>query len=243
MATTAEMEAIHLHDAALLREVARRSHGTVLLAFSRGKDSIAAWLALRTVPGLRIIPYHMSLIPGLEFEEASLRDFEQIFGCRIKRLVHPSFLRMIRECVFQPPARVRIITALGVPTPSYRDTTDALIAEMDLPTDTLVCNGVRCADSPYRRLAVNRAGPIHGGTAKIIWNWSKTRTLDTISEAGVSLPVDYELWGRSWDGIDYRFLAPLRARFPRDYARVMEFFPLADLEMYRKEMPNAQAQD
>ena len=39
---TAEMEQIHLHDLALWRDIAERSNGTILLAFSRGKDSIAA---------------------------------------------------------------------------------------------------------------------------------------------------------------------------------------------------------
>ena len=44
----------------------------VLLAFSRGKDSIAAWLALRAA-GVDVIPYHMYLVPDLAFVAALLR--------------------------------------------------------------------------------------------------------------------------------------------------------------------------
>ena len=39
---------------------------TVILAFSRGKDSLAAWLALREA-GVNVVPYHMYLIPELRF--------------------------------------------------------------------------------------------------------------------------------------------------------------------------------
>ena len=41
------------------------------------------------------------------------------------------------------------------------------------------------------------------------------------------LPVDYEMFGRSFDGIDYRFISPIKERFPDDYARILEWFPMA----------------
>jgi len=59
--------------------------------------------------------------------------------------------------------------------------------------------------------------------------------LDTIRAANIRLPVDYRWFGRTLDGLDYRFLAPLKAHAPRDYARVLEFFPLAELELFRME--------
>ena len=59
------------------------------------------------------------------------------------------------------------------------------------------------------------------------------KVADVIKRAGVELPVDYAWFGRSFDGIDARFLVPLKQHAPRDYQRVLEVFPLAELEVFR----------
>jgi hypothetical protein len=43
------------------------------------------------------------------------------------------------------------------------------------------------------------------------------------------------MFGRSFDGLDLRFLVPLKKHRPKDYAKVLEWFPLADLEVFRWE--------
>lgn len=48
------------------------------------------------------------------------------------------------------------------------------------------------------------------------------------------LPVDYKLFGRTFDGIDYRFLKPIKENFPRDYEKIITWFPLAELELFRR---------
>lgn len=57
--------------------------------------------------------------------------------------------------------------------------------------------------------------------------------MDAISAEGIGLPPDYEWFGRSFDGLDHRFLAPLSEHAPADYQRVLRWFPLADLELAR----------
>jgi len=47
------------------------STGTILLAFSCGKDAIATWLECRK-HFERIVPFYMYLVPGLSFVEDSL---------------------------------------------------------------------------------------------------------------------------------------------------------------------------
>lgn len=58
----------------VLEEIAQLSGGRCLLAFSRGKDSIAAWLELGE-SGLfpEIVPFHLDGCPGMSFVEGSLR--------------------------------------------------------------------------------------------------------------------------------------------------------------------------
>ncbi len=51
----------------------------VLLSFSRGKDSIAMWLAMRG-HFEKIVPYYFYLVPGLlDFEKRSLEFYEKFF--------------------------------------------------------------------------------------------------------------------------------------------------------------------
>jgi hypothetical protein len=64
---------------------------------------------------------------------------------------------------------------------------------------------------------------------------TKDELVVSLQEAGVCLPVDYEMFGRSFDGLDYRFLKPIRHRFPKDYAKIVEMFPLVEIESFRYE--------
>jgi len=59
--------------------------------------------------------------------------------------------------------------------------------------------------------------------------------LSEIERSGIKLSVDYKIFGRSFDGLDYRFLAPIKKHFPRDWQRLCQWFPLAEAEIYRYE--------
>lgn len=208
----------------------------MLLSFSRGKDAIAAYLALRA-DGIDVIPYHLYLVPGLEFVAESLAYFEKVFGVRIINMPHPSLYRWLNNDVFQPPERLSAIEAAELPEFDYEDVRRVCCEDYGLDADTWACNGVRACDSPQRRISFTRNGPLNQKLRKasVVWDWRKAEVLTQIEAAGIKLPVDYELWNRSFDGLDYRFLAPLKERLPRDYEKVLEWFPLADLEIFRHE--------
>lgn len=212
--------------------------GTTLLAFSCGKDAIAAWLAIRPM-FKRIVPVHYELVPGLDFVQRSLAYYEDFFGCKIIRRMHPSFIRMLRNCVFQPPERWRAIEEACLPGDkaySHEAILDDVKAELGLDPNTFVATGVRAADSPYRRMASDKHGAVNWKRLSWwpVYDWKLANVDESLQTAGVKLPVDYLLWGRSFDGIDHRFLAPMKERLPEDYARVLEWFPLADLELFRR---------
>jgi hypothetical protein len=78
-------------------------------------------------------------------------------------------------------------------------------------------------------------GPVNlsNRTQKPIWDWRKRHVMDAISEAGVDLPPDYALFNRSFDGLDVRFLREIKRAYPADYATILRWFPLADLELAR----------
>ncbi|CRK55444.1 phosphoadenosine phosphosulfate reductase [Alloactinosynnema sp. L-07] len=208
----------------------------VLLGFSRGKDSLAAWLAMREA-GITVVPYHLYLVPGLRFVADSLKFYEDFFGQRIINLPHPSLIRWLNRFVFQPPERCAVIEAAQFPEFAYEELADMLRDVLDLP-GAWNADGVRAADSPNRRMALVTHGPLHttNRKVKIVWDWRIADVRATLARHHCPLPPEYEWFGRSFDGLDYRFLKPIMDNAPRDYARVLEWFPLADLEVFRRDL-------
>lgn len=224
-----------LSGAETIRSVRERQAET-LLAFSTGKDAIAAWLAIRDHFD-KVHPYYLYLVPGLEFVEEALAYYEKFFGVRIARLPHPSLHRWLNNFTFQPPERCAVIEQAALPEFDYTDIRQAMIEDHGLQADMLVGDGVRAADSPMRRIAIKTHGSIslNQGRYHPIWDWRKQDLIDCFRKHGVKLPVDYKLFGRSFDGLDLRFLLPLKRERPADYKKVLDFFPLAELEIFRWE--------
>lgn len=210
---------------------------TCILAFSTGKDSIAAWLQLRKY-FKTIVPYYCYTVPGLSFVEDSLNYYEEFFRTRIYRIEHRSFYRMLNALVFQSPQHFARLKEMDLPGDEYDD---ALIGELireagQLPAAAYVATGVRMADSPMRRIGLKTHGAINHNQKRFypVYDWKKADLLAAIDDAGVKLPIDYKLFGRTFDGLDYRFLKPIKEHFPDDYAKIIEWFPLAELELYRR---------
>lgn len=219
---------------AQLRDEFAKAGEPVLLAFSGGKDAIAAWLAMEDA-GVTVVPYYLYYVPGLRFVDEAMAGWEDRFRQRIHRYPHPSLFRWLNNLVFQAPEFCSIIEAARLPMPTHEQTVDLIRKDLNLAPETWVADGVRSADSIIRRTGFVTHGvqkPKHHKVS-IIWDWRKAHVLERIDRGGISLPVDYEWFGRSFDGIDYRFLEPLSRNSPQDLATILDWFPLADLEMFR----------
>lgn len=212
----------------------------VLVAFSAGKDSIAAALALREA-GVPTELAYLWLVPGLQFVDDTLARLEDQLGQRIHRYPHPSFYRWLTELVFQPPERCALIEAFRLPSPTYEQLWALIREDLSLPADTWVADGVRAADSIMRRASLTRHGVMKPRSRKVsvVADWLIADVRDIIARHAVDLPIDYQWFGRSFDGLDYRFLGPIANHAPDDLARILEWFPLADMELARAEMMSA----
>ena len=206
----------------------------VLLAFSCGKDSIAAWLAMRDM-GVEVVPAYLYYVPGLRFVDEELDYFEQKFQTRIKRYPHPSLYRWLNNAVFQAPERLRYIEAARLPEPSYEQMWDFIRADIGLDKNTWCADGVRAADSIQRRGAFVQYGYWRRNLKKVspIGDWLKGEVLDCIRSHDIELPCDYAWFGRSFDGIDKRFTKVLKDKAPDDYATLLEWFPLLEVDHVR----------
>lgn len=224
----------------------REKHGDVtLLGFSRGKDSISAALALRGK--LRIVPIFFFAIPGLPMIEEGLRYYERTLfdGERIRQFPEGAFYKWLTAGVYQTPGTMEVIRAADIKTFTtsthgewWRQITRWVIEDEALPKTTLAATGVRARDSPMRWLNVKKNGVIRPSAINWlpVWHYTKGDVVNSIAASGVSLPIDYHLFGRSFGGgLDARFLVPLKRHRPEDFKIVLEWFPMAELAVWKYE--------
>lgn len=207
----------------------------VFLSFSCGKDSTAAWFVLREEK-IPCIPVYFYLVPGLSFVEAELAYFEDYFGQPIIRYPHPSLYRMLNSNVFQTPERLNVLDDAGMPVPSLDQLWDEIKIDFDM-TDVWVADGVRASESLTRRMGMVNHGIMRETTKRVsvIADWLKQEVIDYLDDKGIKPPIDYALWGRSFDGIDFKFMRNLKQYLPDDYERVKRWFPLVELDLLRAE--------
>lgn len=217
-------------------EEMRQEGGRVLLSFSRGKDSLAAWCVLRDA-GFEVIPFHMVLIWGLEFVEEALDWYERHFGVHIYQVQHPTTWIWLNQLVAQPPHRLDVIEQLDLPTFSYADLNAGMKRTAGLQDSAWVAVGTRLIDNPIRRMMLKTRGPLNHKLRQAypIFDMRRADQIEILKRNGVLLPVDYEMFARSFDGIDYRFLAAIKSRYPKDYQTILEWFPMQDMEFARVE--------
>jgi hypothetical protein len=228
---------------AKLRDTIRQDGDRVLLSFSTGKDSLAAWLVLRDA-GFKVTPFYMQLIPDLQFVERSLRYYEDFFGVHIYRTLHPSFAVYFLNLWLQPPHRKEAIDRIGFYEFDYGDVEYDVKRTAGLPETAWTAVGLRRAESLARRSRIPQCG-YSAALRKFypVAEYTKDDLIRVLRKANVKLPVDYTLFGRSFDGLDYQYLRPIRDKFPEDYRRILKWHPLAGAEFHREDVANSHGQN
>lgn len=216
---------------------------SAILSFSMGKDSIGAYIHMqRYFENVEFVFLYM--IPDLEFQNIALDYYEHKLGKHVVRFPHPSLYRQLYGHMYQHPRNLDIIYDFEVRKDNpegwlykvtYDDIFNAAKIHLGMPDNTFVGTGVRSDDSVMRRSTISKYGAINYNRKQFfpVHDWSTKHLIEEIRQSGIKLPIDYKIWGRSFDGFDYRFLKGLKDNFPRDYEKVMEFFPLVDLEFLR----------
>lgn len=208
----------------------------LILSFS-GKDSLAMWLFLRA-HDFEVIPYFCYTVPGLSFDDEMIAYYEQFFGQKIYRIPHPYFYSMLESGAFQVPDTRRILANMRLVRFDWMDVENSIAQQHSLASDYFSAVGIRSADNLMRRRLVEQMGPI--GFKKrhyywAIWDWRISDVREIIRKSGVKLSKRYSIWGSTGDSVDYNAIRFLKNLYPEDYRRVLEFFPLVDIEIFRYE--------
>lgn len=211
---------------------------TVMLSFSRGKDAWGCWCALRDKVDIQPFHYYAGP-PHLTFIDEYLDYAERKIGKHIINVPAPMMYNLLaaETTSLQPPHRAIAQCIFGMLPISFEEIQELCIRDAGLPPTTYTAIGVRAADSARRALFFKTHGPITESLQKFypVWDWKKDKLMSELRKHNVKLPIDYELFGRSFDGLYYAFLKPIKDKYPEDYKKILEYFPLIDMEVYRYE--------
>jgi len=210
--------------------------GVCLLGFSRGKDSIAAWLWLRNFFD-RIIPFHLAPIPHLGFVDESLEYYERFFSTPIERFLSPLTALALAQLVYQPPDDEEEIDALPFRRYTVHEVCALLRQKYNVP-NAWCAYGIGMYDSISRRAAIKRnRGRV--GTQHSFYpcfDWEKSAILRIIDHYKVKLPDDYLLAPRTLADVPgLRHLEYIDKVFPNDMRRIENFFPFIRTALMRNE--------
>jgi hypothetical protein len=210
---------------------------TILLSISRGKDSLACWLACKPF-FKRIVPVHMTALPGLGFVEDYLDYLGEKLGSEVVRVLNPNTIHDLRDLIYQTPQSSGIVWQHNENWPKhywYKQAQAALKKQLGLPPTVWSGFGIRVGDSIMRKFSLKKWGPINHERHefKPVWDWPLSRVVETVRRSGLKLAVDYQLMDRSWEEWDWKYMRVLKEHFPEDYARILKFFPLLEADYAR----------
>lgn len=221
----------------LCQRIAEKSNGTAIVSFSMGKDSIAAYVQMKKYFD-KIIPVFYYIVPDLAFQKRSLEYYEnEVFKEKIIVMPSPAIYRQLAYYMYQHPGAVDTLHEKDIYIPHYDEIFAAVKLDLNLPEETYTGVGVRMNDSLNRRFSIKRYGAENAKRKQFypVFDWDNAKLISEIRESGIKLPVDYRIWGRSFDGFHYKFLKPLKDHFPEDFERVKALYPFVELELMRYE--------
>ena len=208
----------------------------VLLSFSGGKDAWGTWIAIKN-QGFNIHPFYYYIVPGLEIIDEYLHECEKIVG-KIRKYPHPMLYDMLTTCTMQPPQRIWALEHMDLPRFTKDDLHRYIEMDLDLPDDSCyVALGLRAADSIMRGSYFKRHGAVNSERKVFspIWDWNKAKLIDELKKAKIKLSREYDLFGRTMDGPVLLYSWNLKQHAPRDYQKLLEWFPMLETEIWRYE--------
>lgn len=221
-----------------------QGHDRLFLSFSTGADAIATWLRCyesgEWEPADAVLYYYHHVPMSWTWEY--LDWFEDQFGVTIHRVPGHILLADLANYLYQTPARVEAIHELQRTRQRFvplkkQQIQDGVRMWSKLPEETLVAIGVKQGDSPMRRVQMRKQEGISQKQGKWypIWDFENRDVIDIIKRHGCKVPYDYELFGISYENIDYRFSKVIKERCPNNWKRILEWFPLAESIITRNE--------
>lgn len=237
----------------LCEEISKRSGGICILAFSRGKDSIPAWVWLREFFHT-IYVYHMAPAPKLEYVETSLQYYEKVFESPILRFIDGEVLENIKGKSLQFLSTYELIDSLNFPTGYYAHEEMARVVR-----DKYNCPNAWHAmamlanDNMFRLLNLRKKSPngelsIEGGFSRRpmtfypTFDWTLAQNVEVLVNNNIHLPDDYLMSHRTISSIPgSNVIEALVNNYPADFEKIQALFPLIKTDWARNQFRRMKA--
>ena len=226
----------------LCREIAKKSHGTIFLMLSRGKDSLVAYLNCLKYFN-RIIPFHCATVPGYRFSDEYLDYLEAMLNTRILRMMGEDLKMALVRYIYQDtPWECDVIDKV-IPDVDFTklDVLEYLRMKFNLPRAWCAV-GISKNDSIDRLIYCRKTGGKNLGNKTFYpcWDWPREEMLNAITDAGLVLAPEYKYVNRSMGGVpSATYNKVMMEHFPQDWELTKTWYPLAEVKNVREEMIDA----
>lgn len=220
----------------IMDELGAVSNGVVTVGFSRGKDS-RIMLALLREHGFKCYPIYFNHLPVLlEFQRVDIAYCEDVYKTEIEIMPHPMLFDLMRHQSWQGLYGCKHLLQYRMPKMKFENMTRAYTSSIGLGY-LWDCVGLKQCDSFNRRQVLRKYGELRRDKMKAypIQHLTHRDVHMGLAKRGIKEPIDYEIWGTSFDKLGYTYLIGLRDRLPRDYETLKQYMPLLDVEIERYE--------
>lgn len=207
---------------------------SIIVGFSGGKDSIVTLdLCVRNFKN--VFPFFMYLVPGLSFQEAQIRWYEQKYGLEVMRIPHPMLSTWLRWGCYRKAGYDR-----------QEITFNDIYNYVRIETGAWwIGAGERIADSIIRRAMIKKSGTVDEQRGRVypVGHFRKADVLAYIKAKRLKLTPEYKILGYSFRGIDPCDMVKIKRHYPADYARIEAMFPFVGAGVFRYEQDEASRAD
>lgn len=208
-------------------KAASRVTDSVIVGFSGGKDSIVTLdLCCRYFKIVHV--FFMYQIPGLSFQEASIRYVENRYKVDVMRIPHFELSNFLRYGVFRKPDfELGIVKPIDVYT------------WLRLQTNTWwIAAGERINDSIVRRAMIKQSGSVDYKRGRFypIAAFTKADIVGYIKHHKLKVSPESNILGHSFRSLMPDDLSAIKKHYPSDYKKVIDWFPLAEAGLFRQSM-------
>ena len=199
---------------------------SVIVGFSGGKDSIVTLdLCFRYFKN--VVPFFMYLVPNLEFQERTLRWYENKYDTEIIRIPHFECSDFLKYGCFT-------LSDWSVDLVGINDTYAYLRERTGIHW---IAAGERCADSIVRNAMIKKSGSIDYKRGRFypLAYWKKNEVLQYIKQKKLYLSKEQREIGFSFRSLAGNELAVIKEIYPADYEKILKVYPFAGAGVERFE--------
>jgi len=219
-----------------LYEQVKQREPRLMMSLSIGADSIAMFL--RTLESEEFdmengVYFYYWFLPGVSWVEDYIDYFENKYNIKIIQLPNPIFVEDQFRAFLKTPFTAAATAKLQQTRYAYQKNNKQFLEKIvkinqGLPDKTLTAVGIKQGDSAMRRIQLRK----NEGYAPNQLHWYPIWDYE---RHGLKMPYDYDLFGISFENLDYRFSKPIKDNCPETWELMKEWYPQIEMYMARNE--------